>query len=179
MEFVNRGASQPAAAKPNTAGGKRKWKDNPLWLRIVWVVLLFSVTIVVAAMAALLYFGSSSESDRVDPSKYQAVFLTNGQVYFGKIKEINGKYVDLRGIHYLTGQQVQPKEEGDESQQQSQISLVKLGCSELHAPIDQMMINREQIYFWENLRDDSRISKTIAEWYKQDLDGNNCRKVAS
>lgn len=179
MEFVNRGASQPAAAKPNTTagGGKRKWKDNPLWLRVVWVVLLFSVTIVVVALATLLYFGSSKEADQVDPNKQQAVFLTNGQVYFGKIKEINGKYVDLRGIYYLNvNQQVQPNQQdaNGESKPQNNISLVKLGC-ELHGPQDQMIINRDQVTFWENLKDEGQVAKAINEWVRQNPNGQTCQ----
>lgn len=182
MDFMNRGAAQPAApARVATNGGGNvpgpakkagRWKDSPKWLRIVWVVLLFSATVVVLALATLLYIGGPDEAKQVDKDRQQAVFLTNGQVYFGQINSINSKYIDLRGIYYLNvNQQVQPNQ-GDQ-QSQSSISLVKLGC-ELHGPLDKMVINRDQVTFWENLRDDGQVAKAIDEWVKQNPNGQKC-----
>lgn len=181
MDFMNRSAGQSAApAHPTTgggaaSGGKRRWKEGPLWLRVVWIVLLFSATILVVALAALMYFGGPDESKFVDDKKNQAVFLTNGQVYFGKIKSVNKQYVDMKDIYYLNvNQQVQPNQEGSDKQPQSSISLVKLGC-ELHGPADRMVINRDQVTFWENLKDDGQVSKAIAEWVKQNPNGQKCQ----
>lgn len=183
MDFMNRSAAQPAApARVNhsgggvaPSGGKKggRWKESPTWLRVVWVVLLFSATIVVLGLSALLYLGGDSdESKQINKDRQQAVFLTNGQVYFGKINAINSKYVDLRGIYYLNvNQQVQPNQ--DTNQSQSSISLVKLGC-ELHGPVDQMLINRDQVTFWENLKDDGQVAKAIDTWVKQNPNGQKC-----
>jgi hypothetical protein len=193
MEFMNRGASQPAAPAratnssgvvhtPSTGTGNGKktsqWSTSPMWLRVVWVVLLFSGTILVAALAALMYFGGPNESNYIDKSKQQAVFLTNGQVYFGKIKSVNEKFLDLRNIYYLNvNQQVQPNQSTTNQQNQqaqNNVSLVKLGC-ELHGPLDRMIINRDQITFWENLKDDGQVTKAIAEWVKQNPNGQTCQ----
>lgn len=187
MDFMNRGTSQPAApARVATNGGGSmpsagkkggRWKDSPKWLRVVWVGLLFLLTVVVLGLAVLFYFGGSKEGDQVDKNKQQAVFLTNGQVYFGKINSVNSKYLDLRGIYYLNvNQQVQPNQ--DTTQSQSSISLVKLGC-ELHGPVDQMIVNRDQVTFWENLKDDGQVTKAIAEWVKQNPDGQKCSTAAA
>jgi hypothetical protein len=192
MEFnVNRG-SQPAAARPApTAGsagapgnGSKPHKtglNNPKWMRIVWVALLFGVTFLVAAIALLLYFGGPKESNFIDTKKQQAVFLTNGQVYFGKIGEINKSYLSLSNIYYLNvNQQVQPnqKDANGNSNSNNSISLVKLGC-ELHGPVDRMVINREQITFWENLKDDGQVSKAIAQWVQQNPNGQKCATANS
>jgi len=187
MEFMNRGAghpTQPHVANSNggmapVSGRKgNRWKDGPMWLRVVWVVLLFCVTVVIVLLATLLYLGGNKESGQIDGTKKQAVFLTNGQVYFGEIKTVNGKYLDLRGIYYLNvNQQVQP-DQSDQKTQQSSISLVKLGC-ELHGPLDKMIINRDQVTFWENLKDDSQVSKAIAEWVEKNPDGQKCQTPAS
>lgn len=186
MEFMNRGAAQQPAARVSNGGasaptgGKKsgRWKDSPMWLRVVWVVLLFSVTVVVVALVALFYFGGPNEANHIDKDKQQAVFLANGQVYFTKIKSINGKFFDLREIYYLNvNQQVQPNQNTDK-QNQSSISLVKLGC-ELHGPVDKMIVNRDQVVFWENLKDDGQVSKAIAEWVKQNPDGQKCQTAAA
>lgn len=193
MEFnMNRG-SQPAArpaqgstATAATSNGSKMpphkgVKSGPAWLRIIWVVLLFALTLLVISIAFLLYFGGSKEGNYVDNKKQQAVFLTNGQVYFGKIKDINKQYVDLQDIYYLNvNQQVQPNQK-DANSQQSQnnsISLVKLGC-ELHGPVDQMLINRDQVSFWENLRSDGQVAEAISKWMEQNPNGQKCAAANS
>lgn len=187
MEFnMNRG-SQPAArpaqaATAATTGNGSKaphkgFKANPGWLRVVWVVLLFALTILVVCIAFLLYFGGPKEEGYVDAKKQQAVFLTNGQVYFGKIKAINKQYVDLQDIYYLNvNQQVQPNQKdanGNNANANNSISLVKLGC-ELHGPSDQMVINRDQISFWENLKSDGQVAQAISKWTEQNPNGQKC-----
>ncbi|HTH72159.1 MAG TPA: hypothetical protein VL737_02240 [Candidatus Pristimantibacillus sp.] len=187
MEFMNRGAAQSAApvrvnnggAAHDGGGSKRgRWKEGPTWMRVVWIVLLFSATVVLVALVALLYMGGPKESAQIDTKKQQAVFLTNGQVYFGKIKSVNSKFVDLRGIYYLNvNQQVQPNQ-GQQQQQQSSISLVKLGC-ELHGPLDQMVINRDQVTFWENLKDDGQVAQAIQKWTADNPGGQKCQTATS
>ena len=39
--------------------------------------------------------------------------------------------------------------------------LVKLGAGEPHSPKDEMIINQDHILFWENLKVDSPVVKTI------------------
>lgn len=181
MDFTNRSAGHSAApAHPSVnataahSGKRSRWNEGPMWLRVVWIVLLFSGTILVVALAALMYFGGPDESDFIDEDKNQAVFLASGQVYFGKIKTVNKQYLDLKDIYYLNvNQQVQPNQEGND-QSKNNISLVKLGC-ELHGPVDRMIVNREQVTFWENLKDDGQVSKAIAEWIKQNPNGQKCQ----
>ena len=112
----------------------------------------------------LFVFGvrSNDESRFVDKKKYQAVFLNGGQVYFGKIGEFNGKYLTLSDIYYLrVNQQVQP----GQTTSQNDVSLAKLG-NELHGPEDRMVINKTEVQFWENLKDDGQVVKAITEYKK-------------
>lgn len=93
----------------------------------------------------------------VSGGKWQAMFLTNGQVYFGHLKEVNKDYVKMADIYYLqVSQQLQPSS----SQSQQQISLVKLG-NELHGPEDMMYVPKTQIVFWENMKNDSTVVQAI------------------
>jgi hypothetical protein len=188
MDFLNRSANQPqpgrvatqpAAPAPashqpqpskgNGYKGPISWVQ-PGWLRVIFVVLLFSVTGLAVAVALLLNKTSTpAEISYVNASKYQAVFLTNGQVYFGKVKGITKTYVDLQDIYYLNSQQ----STDNKATTPTSFSLVKLGC-ELHGPNDQMVINRDQITFWENLKDDRQVAKAIAQWQQQNPDGQKC-----
>ena len=95
-------------------------------------------------------------------SDYSAIFLTNGQVYFGKVYT-GGEGLDLKDIYYLqVNQQIQPTTTGaTPAAEANNVVLVKLG-QELHGPNDEMHINRSQILFTESLKSDSKVVKAIA-----------------
>ncbi|MDP2587115.1 MAG: hypothetical protein Q8P32_05135 [Candidatus Komeilibacteria bacterium] len=96
---------------------------------------------------------------------WQAVFLTNGQVYFGKVAKENNDTIVLEDIYYLqVAQSPQPTPEGQQSEQN--LSLVKLG-NELHGPKDAMKINMAQVLFTEELKADSKVVDAIVR-YKED-----------
>lgn len=96
-------------------------------------------------------------------SSYQAVFLANNQVYFGKLSNASSRYPTLKDIYYLrVSQQLQPQ---DPNATESQIQLVKLG-SEIHGPTTDMKINRDQILFVEDLKSDSQVVKAILDQKK-------------
>jgi hypothetical protein len=114
-----------------------------------------------------------AESGYVDDKKLQAVFLNGGQVYFGNINDLNGKFLSMSNIYYLrVNQQVQPNQSTNAAAS-NDISLVKLGC-ELHGPTDNMVINREQVIFWENLKDDGQVAKAVAEYKKANPGDQKC-----
>ena len=103
----------------------------------------------------------------VSSTGWQAVFLTNGQVYFGKVAKNSGDILVLKDIYYLqVTQQIQPTEANQVQDQSQNLSLVKLG-NELHGPKDEMRINRSQVLFTEDLKADSKVVDAIIR-YKQD-----------
>lgn len=183
---MNRGASQgqptgqPTQASPAHAAAAARTQKGTLnsalrGMRLAQVALLFLVTILVIAVVAYVAVGGpkKSESSLVDSKKLQAVFLNGGQVYFGNIKDLNGKFLSMSNIYYLrVNQQVQPNQSSSSSNS-NDISLVKLGC-ELHGPTDSMVINRDQIIFWENLKDDGQVAKAVAEYQKSNPGAQKC-----
>jgi hypothetical protein len=123
-------------------------------------VVIAIVVLVVLALGLVCWKVFMSENS-IKKSQYQAVFLANGQVYFGKISNVSNSYVKLTDIYYLQVQQaVQPAQSS--SSEQPKVSLAKLG-NELHGPEDEMQINRDQVLFWENLKDDSKVVTAIKE----------------
>lgn len=179
MEWMNRGGEPQAANQPaaHAAGTHKTKKLAGTNLRIVTVVLLFCITIILVAMTWLFALGGSkSESGYIDDDRLQAVFLNGGQVYFGNIDKLNSEYIQMSNIYYLrVNQTVQPDQDNDEEQPatQNDISLVKLGC-ELHGPQDEMLINREQVIFWENLKEDGQVAKAVADYVKANPNGQDC-----
>jgi len=126
------------------------------------------------AFGAKAIFGGSSESAQLDDTKYQAVFLDGGQVYFGKINTINSAYVELNDVYYLN---VNSQDQAAAASTSSDnVSLVKLGC-ELHGPEDKMVINRASVSFWENLKTDAQVATAIKQWKEQNPKGQDCSKT--
>lgn len=110
-----------------------------------------------------LFPGGSKEKT----SEYQAVFLTNGQVYFGKLSGRNSRYLTLKDIYYLQlAQSPQPSGSNNTSDQQTQISLVKLG-NELHGPADEMKINRDHVLFIEDMKENAKVIDAITRYQKE------------
>jgi hypothetical protein len=142
-------------------------------LKVAWIILLFTGTILaVAAISAIGLARTKSESDIVKSDQMQAVFLNGGQVYFGRVAELNKQFMQLRDIYYLrVEQQIQP----DGQSQSNDISLVKLGC-ELHGPEDEMVINREHILFWENLKNDGQVARAVAQYIEEFPNGQDCNE---
>ena len=143
-------------------GKKNKGSGKVFWL----FVLIVIVAAVVLWQADLLNVGA------VSGEEYQAVFLTNNQVYFGKLVNRNSQYPVLKDIYYLqVTQTLQPR---DENQQPiPNLNLVKLGA-EVHGPQDEMVINRDHIMFYEDLKEDLRLQLKqdkfdleYEKWYNQ------------
>ena len=93
-------------------------------------------------------------------SSYKAIFLTNNQVYFGKLRAQTLHNYILTDIYYLQETQGSQLQKVNSAQQ---IQLVKLG-SEIHGPEDKMKINKNLILFIENLKKDSFVVKSINEY---------------
>ena len=130
---------------------------------------VLAVLLVLVSLAVLAWFGNralaaTTADGAVKAKQYQAVFLTNGQVYFGKVSKIDRSYVRLTDIYYLQVQQtVQPEDKTKTDSQTPQVSLAKLG-GELHGPEDVMYISRQQVLFWENLKTDGKVAKAIQDY---------------
>lgn len=132
-------------------------------LNTVLVVLLIITSLVATAYLGFRLVSGTSTGSAVKKNQYQALFLTNGQVYFGHLQSVDGSYVKLKDIYYLqVQQQVQP-DQNKNNQQQPQVSLAKLG-GELHGPEDVMYVDRSQVLFWENLKNDGKVATAIKDY---------------
>ncbi|OGI34681.1 MAG: hypothetical protein A2259_04920 [Candidatus Moranbacteria bacterium RIFOXYA2_FULL_43_15] len=131
------------------------------------------IAAVIIGAGYYFFFGGKKDfsgSRVVDSSKYQAVFLTNGQVYFGKVSNENSDYVSVSDVYYMVlkkplQNQQRDGEEQNQDQAKPEYTLVKLG-KEMHGPTS-MSVNRDQILFVENLADDSKVVSTIKGGGKQ------------
>jgi len=114
-------------------------------IALIVVVLLVRAQILRGGTSALF---ASSAADVIDRNLYQAVFLTNGSTYFGRLQEQGSDWFVLSDVFYLS------------SSDQSGTQLIKRG-SEPQGPKEPMLISRQQVLFIENMRDDSDIVALI------------------
>lgn len=168
MEEVNNTApeqpNEPSVVHEpvKTSGVKKSPKSPKKVLGALIVVVLVALLIGAVCWKGMAH-KPVDENKNINTSEYQAVFLTNGQVYFGHLNDLNNKYVSMKDIYYLQVQQSQNLQQGTGTDASSQVSLAKLG-SELHGPEDQMHIASDQVLFWENLKNDSKVTQAITKY---------------
>ena len=131
-------------------------------------MLVVGLLLLIAVVGLLFTIKPENQQKYVKTNELQAVFLNTGQVYFGNVRNINKQYFVLSNIYYL-----QTSSADATKTTNSNVSLVKLGC-ELHQPFDQMIINRDQITFWENLQDNGQVAKAVVAFQKQNPSGQKC-----
>lgn len=111
--------------------------------------------------------GASSFIKNLKPqTAYWAVFLSNGQTYFGKLDpdDLNGNYILLSEVYYLeknTTDTTTTSVKTPTATSTPGYNLIHLG-NELHGPTDQMIINRANVLFIEQLKSDSGVVAAIA-----------------
>lgn len=106
---------------------------------------------------------SGSSLASYSPDSYYAVFLSNGQVYFGKVSKTDDKYTTIEDIYYIQVSQDLQQVTPPGTTPQQQLSLVKLG-QELHGPKDFMQVNNDHILFTEELKADGKVVEAITAY---------------
>jgi hypothetical protein len=175
------GNQQPPPNNPNPNQGNQpggnSWYQPTLGSKIVvTLVIVAGLSILGTLIAGIFLEASSNEHENmVKHDQYQAVFLTNDQVYFGNITKTGNGMMVLENVYYLqVDQQIQPNQRNAQNNQQQQpdVSLAQLG-DELHAPEDKMFISSDKVVLWENLKPDGQVAQAIKENEQNQQNQNN------
>lgn len=128
---------------------------------VIVVILLVVAGYLVDKYTSINLLGGQED---VTNRQFSAVFLSNGQVYFGTIEKDDDGYTILKNIYYLqVASPLQQVPANGTKAQQPQLVLVKLG-NELHGPKDYMKINDRHIIFIEELRPDGQVMQAIKRY---------------
>lgn len=184
MDFSQRGQA-PAAHPQHQVPVRHKridWAARTIRIEIFIVIVGCALLLAAVSLYIALSGSISTESNIINKGKYQAVFLnggvTSGQVsystYFGHVTKLNNNYVVLQDVYYLTD-----TSSSSGSSSSSSPQLTKLGCQQLHSPYDEMVINRSQVAFWENLQDNGKVVQAINQFKQQNPNGPNCSQSSS
>lgn len=133
------------------------------WLKALMIIVVLAIV----GVTARSYLSKIKPAATIKSDSYYAVFLTNEQVYFGHLSNLDTQYLTLSDIYYFKlSKPLQSADAGDQAaaadDSKSQLSLIKLG-QEVHGPQDEMRINRDNVLFYEELRSDSGVVQTIAK----------------
>lgn len=160
-------AAAPAPRQQEMASPAYKVGSGQSFLGKWGIVAICLVLALIILFLTLNKLGMVGERAAVKKNQYQAVFLTNNQTYFGKIVDMSPDTITLTDVYYLRNASSNTNKDQQPSDQQQQVSLVKLGKSEVHGPEDEMHLDRRQVLFWENIRDDSQVTKSIKQQKQQ------------
>lgn len=87
---------------------------------------------------------------------YQAVFLANGQTYFGRFYDRLGAYAKIEDVYYLQQTAAADPNAAPDTK------IVRRG-RELHGPSSRMLIPKSAILFVEDLTDASPIAQFMLQ----------------
>jgi len=139
-------------------------------LKVILIIIIIAVILLVGLYLISKYTSLNVlnvNKTSANATGWNAVFLSNGQVYFGKIESQNSDTLVLSSIYYLqVTSQIQPADQAAQQQQQQNVSLVKLG-NELHGPKDSMRINMAHVLFTEELKPDSKVVDAVMRYVSE------------
>lgn len=110
--------------------------------------------IVVILIADLIVDWRTKAISTSFPTTYQAVLLSNGAVYYGKLQGYGTQHPVLMDVYYVVSHT-------DANTHQTSNVLVKRG-KEPHGP-DRMYLNPSQILFVETVGNSSKVADLIAK----------------
>lgn len=179
--------SQPAelsVTKPADGMSKvrnpRSIKSKRLLRRASMVVVL----VLLAGLAPKVFHLVAYKG--IDTRRYQAVYLENNSVYFGKVHMLLDGNILLTDVFRVEAAKSSPAASNSQSSSQSQspaqsqtavspsdtgqvgqdIRLIKPG-KELHAPDDTMLIIRSKVLFIENIGSEGQVAQAITNYHRQ------------
>ena len=159
------GSQSPALPSSEHSRKEAKKEKQPARRLLV----LLSVVSLIGAIILGSWFAwdkVQNKATAIDGGKYQAVFLTNGQFYFGKLRVLNDGYLKLTDVYYMQNDNAKSgaaTTEETNSSADTKYKLIKLG-SEIHGPEDAMMISKDQILYYENIKDDGKVAQRIKQY---------------
>lgn len=120
--------------------------------KMMYGVIFLCVLVIISFLVFYIKTSNSSILNKINGNtSYSALFLSNGQVYFGKIVSKDSSEIIVKDVFYL---------QSNNNSGVGGFVLLKLS-NELHGPEDSMFINKDHILFYENLREDSKVVESI------------------
>lgn len=113
-------------------------------------VLIVAVAVLALALGVLLTLKIVSNPNEMKASKFTAVYMASGDIYFGKMSWFPSP--KLKNVWYL--------QRGVDNQNQPQLGIMPFNKI-IWSPIDEIRINSKQIILWTKIREGSELAKAL------------------
>jgi hypothetical protein len=148
----------PRADDSEGPGSRWRWAPFELTITGQTIRRVLLGLIIGAALGGLIYLlvlllASDPFGGLVNPGRYQAVFLSDGRVYFGNLEEGGEDFYELRNAFFI---EEIPGPEGEAPTRQ-----VRPVTEEFQQPEGSVLIAKDQVVVVENLRPDSDVAEAI------------------
>ena len=114
------------------------------------IILVIVIVIVIVSSAVWLGFKIFGGEDPTGLSKYSVVFMTTGHVYYGELNLF--PWPKMKNVWFL---QRSVNASGVE-----QLGIAPLN-SVFWGPVNEIVLNPQQITFWARLRNDSQVAQAF------------------
>ena len=114
---------------------------------LIWVGI--AVVVVIAAVLAIFSW-TGAEKAEMKSSGIAAVYMTNGDIYFGKMDWF--PWPRLKNVWYI--------QRGVDQKQQPQVGLAPFKDL-FWTPIDEVYLNPKEIIFWTMIKDGTQIAEAL------------------
>ena len=150
---------------PRVSSSYRSEREDSPKKSSKWAMWLIIAAVIIAGLGIggwLLFSNAKNGATGIDSTRYQAVFLTNGQIYFGKLSAYNEESLRLTTGYYPQAKatDTDTKSTAVDTTSASGIQLIRLG-DEVYGPENEIFISKKQILHYENLKTDSKVSQLI------------------
>lgn len=156
-DTVDTAAAERPAASTRTEPMKTSHRKRPgkrTWLLLVLLAGALLAWLVLSRLLAPPLIG-------VNQNQYQAVFLTDGTQYVGKLEAYDSAHYKLTSAYFVSSSQTpQVSDKGSAPTASNQVALVKLENGLLGAE-NTMTIPRDKVLFYENLKPDGQAAKLL------------------
>ncbi len=143
--------STKQAKKFKSRRSRHRWMKGRVSLRQSFVAVG-----VMAILVFVVWWVWLRSPQPIDTGRYQVVYLTNGQAYFGKLQNTSGEYLVMKQPY--TAQAIEA--DTSKPEQPATTALLRVR-DQVYGPDDSIAIRAETVAFWQNLRDDSKISAAL------------------
>lgn len=127
------------------------------------------LTALIVIMLAGYGFTSWNSHKPNTKSPRQAIFLADGQTYFGYASSLNNKTVTLTDVYFLRPAPTATDTPAGVPVDTTKIDLIKLGVGgpdDIVGSENEMVLNRDAIKYIQVMKDDSQVNQKISDYLK-------------
>jgi hypothetical protein len=153
--------SQPQRTIDGVVRRQHDTKQRPLNKAWFGLAAIAVAAVVILGLLSMYHLSGSATRRSVDNDRYQAVHVADGRVFFGKIEHIDSHFIRLAEAYYTPSASTVAAGD-DAANQNTNLSLIKAG-EEVYGPDGNVLLQIEQVVYWENLKSDSKLLQAIGK----------------